>query len=610
MTKSTIPKLSVSVPKAGATRPSSKSPQSPHIFAQVKKFYDIQIIYAIVTSAVVSLFLCLLYPFVGILVCDSVRQEATVAMAIYLAISFTAFAPPLPFHVLRSYVIPMYITFLFVYQHPNGGSLEKGLADLKQAYNAPLELGWTTDAARFAFFVWMAFFTVLRFLGFVFMKSHTLAPGEKPRIMLCSDGAYPSIHGVATFNTNITKRLMKDNYPVHVVTGSPAFEAKDQHQIAGAPCTRIPCIFTTVGPQTPLGIPYPWLLTRIFLGFRPHMVHILEPGSAMNVVISFFCWLFGIPTMISHHTHTMEYRFAMSKTSPTFSKYMLFLNYRTVIALASLHVTTTKILMDPRIHGVIAWSWLHVRTPNGIPPMFWPTGSNEEFDISHRDEDMRYELSNGNPDAHLIVHVGRFVKEKNIMDYVPVIIKLCDKHGDKVQFALVGWGPLLKPFMQAVIDAGHGDRIKAMNTLTGKRLYQAYASSDIFFSPSGSETYPIVYLEAMRSGCVPVAPNGPNAGGSQHTFTPGKHGFQYPRGDVDAAVVAVEKAMDAGTSLQGACLAHGRLHTWDHTMDCCLKFYDVVLRAFDVLQDGEEDGQDPNDVQIAKAGRITAENLK
>lgn len=305
----------------------------------------------------------------------------------------------------------------------------------------------------------------------------------------------------------------------------------------------------------------------------------------MNMFLTCFCWLFCIPNMISHHTHTMEYRHSMSTTNATFSKYALFMHYRTIVSLTDLHAVTNKMLMDSRVPGVVSWAWPHVKVPNGIEPKFWVTGSNEKFDISHNNADMRFELSNGNPDAHLVVHVGRFVHEKSIMDYVPIILKLSKKYGDNIQFALVGWGPLLEPFLKAVKDAGHEQRVKAMNTLTGERLYQAYASSDIFFSPSGSEAFPIVYLEALRSGLVVISPSGPDAGGSQHTFEPEVHGYQYPRGDTAAAVEAVEKAIRAKKTLQAACLEHGRKHTWERTMDECLGFYDTVLRARDVIKD-------------------------
>ena len=564
----------------------SKEPQkSPHIFADVKKFYDVQYIYTIVTICAFTFIAMQTSPLIGLYICDTVRGPAATTLAFYLAVTWTSFQPPLPFHLVRSYVVPIYLAFLYLYQHPNNGDCQAGLDELTEAFHHPLSFGASAAGIRFYTFCYVVMFTAFRLFGFCFMKSHSLAPGEKPRIIVSSDGAYPSIHGVATFHTHITKRLMKDGYPVHVITGSPAFLPKDQHQICGAPCSRIPCIFTTVGPQTPLGIPNPVLISKIFFGFRPHLVHVLEPGSALNMFIVLFCWMMSIPTMTSHHTHTMEYRFSMSSVNTTLSKYILFSHYRLVISSSDLHVVTAKMLTDRSIPGVVSWNWLQVRVPNGMLPKFWPTGSNEDFKIDHYNEDMRNELSKGNPDAHLIVHVGRFVAEKNIMEYVPVIIELCKKYGDKVQFALVGWGPLLKPFLKEIADAGFEDRVKAMNTLTGERLYQAYASSDIFFSPSGSEAYPIVYLEAMRSGLTVIAPSGPNAGGSQDTFVEDVHGFKYPRGDAAAAVVAVEKAMRAGKSMQDAIIKRGQWHSWKRTMDVCLDFYDQVLFARDVIHE-------------------------
>eukprot|EP00750_Incisomonas_marina_P021424 INCI4388.1.p1 GENE.INCI4388.1~~INCI4388.1.p1 ORF type:complete len:604 (+),score=75.90 INCI4388.1:110-1921(+) len=591
-----VPNLSVRVPPPRLSAAQVKSPQkSPHVFADVKKFYNVQWIFLLTFVCVFVLLACCLTPFIGFFLCDTVRVEAGWSLFVYLLISFTDFAPPLPIHVLRSYIIPMYLAFLYLYQHPNNGDSAAGWQELRNAAAAPLELGFTAEGLRFAGFCYMGVFTLLRLLGFTFLKSHTLAEGEKPRILISSDGAYPSVHGVATFNTNMVRGLLSKGYPLHIMTASPAFEAKDQHQIAGASCSRVPCIFTHAGPQTPLGLPNPFLFTKILQKSRPHLVHALEPGSAMNIGLLLMCWLINLPVVVSHHTLTMEYRFTASKANPTVSKYLLFFLYRTIMCLADLHVTTTKLMMDPEIHGVIAWTWPHVKLPNGIKPKHWITGSSEQFDIKHRDDDMRDELSNGNPDAHLIVHVGRFSYEKSIMFLVPVIIKLCEKYGDKVQFALVGWGPLLKPFCDAIIEAGHGDRIKAMNTLTGKRLYQAYASSDIFFSPSCSETYPIVFLEAMRSGLCCVAPNGPRAGGSQHTFIPEQHGFQYPRDDVDKAVEACEKCIVAGTSMQQACIERGRWHSWERTLNQMYDFYDVVMRARGVLKDGKDEGTFPGE---------------
>jgi hypothetical protein len=415
-------------------------PSAPHIYANVTEFLDVFWIYLICFGCIVVFLACQFWAFLALIFCDHVRWEALTALGVYMAITFTTLQPPLPFHLTRSYGIPVYLAFLFCYQQAHKGSFEDGLVGLRAALADPRGLA-PIAALRFAAFAFVVVFAVVRLAGFAFLKSHNLRPGEKPRVMLTSDGAYPSIHGVVTFHTSVVKRLIEEGYPCHIVTGSPALEAKDKHQILGVPTTRLPTVFTPVGPQTPLGLPHPITLTQVFAYFRPHIVHVIEPGSALNAVVQLICWMLCIPVVVSHHTLTMEYRFSMSKTNPFLSALVLYFNYRTVMGLADLHVVTTKILMDTTVKDCMcAWQWWRVRSANGLPTMFWPTGSSEDFDLAHRDDDMRMELSNGNPDACVIVHVGRFGPEKNIMEFLPVALCLCDEYGDKVQFALVGWG--------------------------------------------------------------------------------------------------------------------------------------------------------------------------
>lgn len=99
----------------------------------------------------------------------------------------------------------------------------------------------------------------------------------------------------------------------------------------------------------------------------------------------------------------------------------------------------------------------------------------------------------------------------------------------------------------------------------------------------------------MRSGLICVAPRGPRAGGSQHSFHDGVHGFQYDRDDVDGAVQCLEKCIGVGTGWQAACVARGRRFSWQRSMDQLLQFYDVVLRARGLLQDGKNEGLWPGE---------------
>lgn len=79
-----------------------------------------------------------------------------------------------------------------------------------------------------------------------------------------------------------------------------------------------------------------------------------------------------------------------------------------------------------------------------------------------------------------------------------------------------------------------GKNVHFTGMLSGEELSQAYASGDIFITPSESETLGFVVLEAMASG-VPVVCA--RAGGIPDIVNQdGVTGFLYTPGDVDDCV--------------------------------------------------------------------------
>lgn len=102
--------------------------------------------------------------------------------------------------------------------------------------------------------------------------------------------------------------------------------------------------------------------------------------------------------------------------------------------------------------------------------------------------------------------------------------------------------------------------------LTGDELRSSYASADIFFSPSATETYPIVFLEAMRSG---VAVVGPKDTGSADTFINGVHGMYYDRTKnmAENGAKAIKETLDNLDKLRSAGAAHVQTLTWDAVIE-------------------------------------------
>lgn len=92
-----------------------------------------------------------------------------------------------------------------------------------------------------------------------------------------------------------------------------------------------------------------------------------------------------------------------------------------------------------------------------------------------------------------VITCAKFIKRKNI----DKIIEAC-KNLDGVELTVIGDGELrnkLKKFDKKVIFTGW---------LKPEEVYKKMCESDVFILPSQNETFGMVYLEAMASGCITI----------------------------------------------------------------------------------------------------------
>ena len=123
-------------------------------------------------------------------------------------------------------------------------------------------------------------------------------------------------------------------------------------------------------------------------------------------------------------------------------------------------------------------------------------------------------------DKTKIVYVGRVSKEKNL----DVLTKAYRQHLRQrrdLKLIVVGSGPYLSE-MQAELA---GESVLFTGELHDEDLAQAYASSDIFVFPSGTDTFGNVVLEAQASG-LPVIVS--DQGGPQENMRHNETGFVVP----------------------------------------------------------------------------------
>lgn len=318
------------------------------------------------------------------------------------------------------------------------------------------------------------------------------------RILMAGDSFYPKVDGVATFTTKSIKHMIKEGHRVHVLYSKAGPET-----IFGAEVTRLPGIAHSMCPEHSLTMPFPHLVLRTLMRVKPHIVHMFESGCVFNLFMIMYCWFLDIPTVMSHHTRVDKY----SEHAVPFCPHWIAIGgirayYRLLIQLNTLNITVAKAFL--RRGGLLRWSQL----PTGLAPKFWRTGTDvNNFDPNNYRQQVRENLSGGCPDLPLVLHVGRIAGEKQSNELPGVFRRVFHALEGKVRFVVIGGGPLSEEVVGR-LKADLGDAVQCPGFMHGDDLYQAYASSDVFFSPSAAETFPLVYVFLCTMGLRRGLPGG------------------------------------------------------------------------------------------------------
>lgn len=201
----------------------------------------------------------------------------------------------------------------------------------------------------------------------------------------------------------------------------------------------------------------------------------------------------------------------------------------------------------------------------------WARGVDSElFSPTRRDMDWR--RAHGIADDEVAISfAGRLVKEKNTAIYMRVM-NILTARGLKVKPLVIGDGPEM-----AAMKAGLKNGV-FVGFLHGDELARAYASSDIFFFPSESETFGNVTLEAMACGLPAV---NAIASGSNSLVVEGETGYLVSARD-EAGLAAKLEALVTDEALRkrmgAAARARALTFSWDAILSGLLESYRTVLR--------------------------------
>lgn len=248
--------------------------------------------------------------------------------------------------------------------------------------------------------------------------------------------------------------------------------------------------------------------------FDPHIVHIASPDLIGHRAAA-WARRHRKPVVASVHTRFETYfRYYRMHWMQTVIETMLRRLYGRCEEIYSPSESMAAVLTDQRMSR-------HVH--------IWSRGIDRELYRPDR-RDLEWRRGQGiSDDDTVILFVGRLVLEKGLGTFAETLAEL-DRRGVRYKALFVGDGPA-----RGWIGENAPQGIFA-GFLGGAELARAYASSDVLFNPSSTETFGNVTLEAMASGLPVVAAR---ATGSLSLVVPGVNGLLTTPDDVKESADAL-----------------------------------------------------------------------
>lgn len=327
----------------------------------------------------------------------------------------------------------------------------------------------------------------------------------KRSIVLFADVLEEGFDGVSVTLHKILKYIPRDRFRVLIITAHPPKDLSAfSHEIVLCPYLKVP-----FQKGYRIGLPKYKDIQQRLDEFKPDLIHFTSP-SLFAIMALRYGRKKGIPVLNIYHTHYPEYLKYYIGTVGTFLfgrgiKYLFGWFYRR----SNLTLVPTKPIKKDLIK-------LGVKKQN---LKIWGRSiESGAFRPDYREAD-HFDLVVP-ADHKKVLFVSRLIKEKETKTIYKVYKKLL-KADQNITLIITGDGPRrdwLERKMPKAIFTGKKK---------GESLSKIYASSDVFFFPSASETFGNVIIEAMASGLPVVSAN---AGGPAELIHHNKTGFLIETG--------------------------------------------------------------------------------
>lgn len=330
------------------------------------------------------------------------------------------------------------------------------------------------------------------------------------RIALFTETFLPKIDGIVTRLKHTVEHLQRQGHQVLVISPDGGIKEYKGAKVYGVSGIPLPLY-----PELKLAIPRP-SLKLVLEKFKPDLIHVVNP-AVLGLGGIYYAKTLNIPLVASYHTHLPQYlhHYGLGALEGLLWELLKLGHNQAQLNLCT-STAMVETLIDHDIERVDLWQ-------RGVDTdMFQPNLVCQK---------MRLRLSQGHPDAPLLLYVGRVSAEKQIDEIKPVLEAI-----PSARLAIVGDGP----HREAMETHFAGTNTHFVGYLQGLELAAAFASSDAFIFPSRTETLGLVLLEAMAAGCPVVAAR---SGGIPDIVTDGVNGYLFDPADARGAVVATQKLL-------------------------------------------------------------------
>ncbi|QDP40385.1 glycosyltransferase family 4 protein [Radiobacillus deserti] len=370
------------------------------------------------------------------------------------------------------------------------------------------------------------------------------------KIAIVTETFLPSTDGVVTRLTEAIKYLRKMEHDVLIIAPDLGVYEYEGAVVKGVKTTTMPFY-----RYKKFSLPQK-IVKEMIEDYDPDIVHVVNPALVGASGVLYAAKL-GYPLVASYHTHVpkyLDYYKIYKPLKPVFWSYFKFLHNKADLNLCTSEAVR-KELVERDFYNMQLWK-------RGVDI--------NKYHPSHRNEDMRLRLTDGNPKDKLILYVGRLAIEKEIHKLKPLL----DSRND-IRLAIVGDGPAREELERTF----EGTNTVFTGFLHGEELSQAFASADAFVFPSITETLGLVILEAMASGLPVIAAK---SGPTMEQIEEGKTGLLFENENLESMFEAVSQ-LDSELKLQE--LKHNarieaEKFSWKKPSEQLLEFYEETIKQY------------------------------